>query len=119
MKQTVEIIPNKPADAPVIIDFQTHPDRYKHWKLTITPPLAKLEMDVAEDGAMFEGYQLKLNSYDIGVDIELYDAIQRLRLEHPEVKTVVISSARLNMFCTHCSPVIGRHFPFRSGSMRR
>jgi benzoyl-CoA-dihydrodiol lyase len=99
MNQTARSISDKPANAAVTIDFQTHPDQYKHWKLTIRPPLAELKMDVAEDGAMFEGYQLKLNSYDIGVDIELYDAIQRLRLEHPEVKTVVISSARLNMFC--------------------
>ena len=81
------------------IDFQTRPDKYRHWKLSISPPLAELKMDVDEDGAMFSGYQLKLNSYDIGVDIELYDAIQRLRLEHPEVKTVVISSGKWNMFC--------------------
>ena len=99
MSQTAERIDEKKPDTAVTIDFQTHPDRYRHWKLGITPPLALLKMDVAEDGAMFEGYQLKLNSYDIGVDIELYDAIQRLRLEHPEVKTVVISSDKLNMFC--------------------
>ena len=99
MSQTAADINDKTANAAVTIDFQTHPDRYKHWKLTIAPPLAELKMDVAEDGAMFSGYQLKLNSYDIGVDIELYDAIQRLRLEHPEVKTVVLSSAKWNMFC--------------------
>ena len=68
------------------MDFQTHPDRYRHWKLTSSGALASLEMDVSEDGAAFPGYELKLNSYDIGVDIELYDAIQRLRFEHPEVK---------------------------------
>jgi len=81
------------------LDFQTHPDEYKHWKLTITPPIATLEMDVDESGGVFDGYELKLNSYDIGVDIELYDAIQRLRFEHPEVKTVILTSARGNMFC--------------------
>ena len=81
------------------ITFQRHPDSYKHWKLEIEPPIARLKMDVDEDGGVFGGYQLKLNSYDIGVDIELYDAIQRLRLEHPEVKTVILSSNKGNMFC--------------------
>jgi len=81
------------------LDFQTDPQRYRHWKLTISGPVARLEMDVDEDGAMFPGYELKLNSYDIGVDIELYDAIQRLRFEHPEVKTVVVSSSKPTMFC--------------------
>ena len=81
------------------LDFQTDPQRYRHWKLTISGPVARLEMDVDENGAMFPGYELKLNSYDIGVDIELYDAIQRLRFEHPEVKTVVVSSNKPTMFC--------------------
>ncbi len=83
----------------VLLDFQTHPDRYRHWKLTTSGSIANLDMDVNEDGAMFPGYELKLNSYDIGVDIELYDAIQRLRFEHPEVKTVVVSSNKPTMFC--------------------
>jgi benzoyl-CoA-dihydrodiol lyase len=82
-----------------ILDFQTHPDNYRHWKLVIKPPLAELKMDVLESGGMFEGYELKLNSYDIGVDIELNDVIQRLRFEHPEVKTVIISSGKTSMFC--------------------
>lgn len=81
------------------LDFQTHPDRYSHWKLTCSGAIARLGMDVSEDGAAFPGYELKLNSYDIGVDIELYDAIQRLRFEHPEVKTVVVSSNKPTMFC--------------------
>lgn len=83
----------------VLLDFQTHPDHYRHWKLTTSGSIANLAMDVNEDGAMFPGYELKLNSYDIGVDIELYDAIQRLRFEHPEVKTVVVSSNKPTMFC--------------------
>ena len=81
------------------LDFQTHPDSYRHWKLTTSGAIANLDMDVDEDGGVFPGYELKLNSYDIGVDIELYDAMQRLRFEHPEVKTVVVSSARPTMFC--------------------
>ena len=84
---------------PLQLDFQTHPDRYRHWKLTASGPIASLDMDVDEDGGVFSGYELKLNSYDIGVDIELYDAIQRLRFEHPKVKTVVVSSSKPTMFC--------------------
>ena len=87
-----------PTDA-LRLDFQTRPDSYRHWKLTTSGAIANLDMDVSEDGAVFPGYELKLNSYDIGVDIELYDAIQRLRFEHPEVKTVVVSSNKPTMFC--------------------
>ena len=83
----------------VLLDFRTHPDRYRHWKLTASGAVANLDMDVSEDAGAFPGYELKLNSYDIGVDIELYDAIQRLRFEHPEVKTVVVSSNKPTMFC--------------------
>ena len=75
------------------IDFQTDPSRYRHWKLAVEDDTATLTMDVDEDGGLFEGYQLKLNSYDLGVDIELADAVQRLRFEHPEVKVVVLRSA--------------------------
>ena len=82
-----------------LLDFQTHPDHYQHWKLTTSGTIANLNMDVSEAGGAFPGYELKLNSYDIGVDIELYDAIQRLRFEHPEVKTVVVSSNKPAMFC--------------------
>jgi benzoyl-CoA-dihydrodiol lyase len=70
------------------IDFQTDPSRYRHWKLALDGEIATLSMDVDENGGLFEGYQLKLNSYDLGVDIELADAIQRLRFEHPGVKAV-------------------------------
>lgn len=82
-----------------MIDFQTHPDRYQHWKLSMEGPVARLSMDVNADKGLSPGYELKLNSYDLGVDIELYDAIQRLRLEHPEVHVVVIDSAKDRIFC--------------------
>jgi benzoyl-CoA-dihydrodiol lyase len=82
-----------------LIDFRTEPGRYRHWRISISGPVATLLMDVDPDGAYFEGYELKLNSYDIGVDIELYDAIQRLRFEHPEVKTVIMTSGNEGMFC--------------------
>jgi benzoyl-CoA-dihydrodiol lyase len=81
------------------IDFQTDPSRYRHWKLALDGEIATLSMDVDENGGLFEGYQLKLNSYDLGVDIELADALQRLRFEHPEVKTVLIRSAKNRVFC--------------------
>ncbi|MCH9052523.1 MAG: benzoyl-CoA-dihydrodiol lyase, partial [Proteobacteria bacterium] len=82
-----------------MIDFNTHPDRYRHWKMTIEGRVATLAMDVKVDGGLAPGYELKLNSYDLGVDIELYDAIQRLRFEHPEVGAVVITSAKDKVFC--------------------
>jgi benzoyl-CoA-dihydrodiol lyase len=81
------------------IDFQTDPSRYKHWKLDVAGDVATLTMDVDENGGLFEGYQLKLNSYDLGVDIELADAVQRLRFEHPEVKVVVMRSGKNRVFC--------------------
>jgi benzoyl-CoA-dihydrodiol lyase len=81
------------------IDFQTDPSRYRHWKLDVDGEVATLTMDVDENGGLFEGYQLKLNSYDLGVDIELADAVQRLRFEHPGVKVVVVRSAKNRVFC--------------------
>jgi benzoyl-CoA-dihydrodiol lyase len=81
------------------IDFQTEPGRYRHWKLAFDGEVAELIMDVDENAGLFEGYQLKLNSYDLGVDIELNDAIQRLRFEHPEVKVVVLRSGKDRVFC--------------------
>jgi benzoyl-CoA-dihydrodiol lyase len=83
-----------------IVDFQTHPSRYRHWKLAVEGPIARLIMDVAEEGGLRPGYKLKLNSYDLGVDIELYDAVQRIRFEHPGVRTVVLSSAKERIFCS-------------------
>ncbi len=82
-----------------MINFSTNPEQYKHWKLILEGPVATLIMDVAEDGGMVPGYELKLNSYDLGVDIELYDATQRLRFEHPEIKSVIITSAKDRVFC--------------------
>ncbi len=81
------------------IDFQTEPSRYKHWKLSVDGDIATLTMDVDENGGLFEGYQLKLNSYDLGVDIELADVVQRLRFEHPGVKAVVMRSGKNRVFC--------------------
>ena len=82
-----------------MIDFSTSPSQYKHWQLSFDGPVATLAMDVAENGGMAPGYELKLNSYDLGVDIELYDATQRLRFEHPEIKSVIITSAKDRVFC--------------------
>jgi len=81
------------------IDFQTDPSKYRHWKVTYDGPVAHLYMDVDEDGGLFDGYALKLNSYDLGVDIELADVVQRMRFEHPEVKVVVMQSAKDKVFC--------------------
>ncbi len=87
------------AGGATFIDFQTDPTRYRHWKLGVAGDVATLTMDVDENGGLFEGYQLKLNSYDLGVDIELADAVQRLRFEHPQVKVVVLRSAKNRVFC--------------------
>src|SRR5690606_7744898 len=81
------------------IEFQTEPSRCRHWRLEFDGPVARLVMDVDPDATLFDGYQLKLNSYDLGVDIELYDAIQRLRFEHPEVKVVLLTSGKERIFC--------------------
>ena len=83
-----------------IIDFRTAPERYRHWKLALENGVAYLTMDVNEDGGLKPGYKLKLNSYDLGVDIELADAVQRLRFEHPEIGAVVIRSERDRVFCS-------------------
>ena len=82
-----------------MITFDTHPDRYRHWKLTFDGPIATLSMDVREDAGLSQDYKLKMNSYDLGVDIELADAIQRLRFEHPEIRTVIVSSLKERIFC--------------------
>jgi len=82
-----------------VIDFQTDPTRYRHWKMSFEGPIATLTMDVDPTGGLMDGYELKLNSYDLGVDIELADAVQRLRFEHPEVKVVVLRSGKEGVFC--------------------
>jgi len=91
--------PRKLANGAAFIDFQTDPSKYKHWKVACDGDTATLTMDVDENGVLFEGYQLKLNSYDLGVDIELADAVQRLRFEHPEVKVVLLKSGKNRVFC--------------------
>lgn len=88
--------PLEPVAAPV--DFRTDPSRYKHWKLCFDGPVATLALDVDEEGGIRSGYKLKLNSYDLGVDIELHDALQRIRFEHPEVRAVVLTSSKERVF---------------------
>jgi len=83
-----------------LVDFRTAPARYRHWKLSIDGCVAILAMDVQEDAGIRPGYKLKLNSYDLGVDIELHDALQRIRFEHPEISTVVLTSAKPRVFCS-------------------
>ncbi len=82
------------------VDFRTDPTQYRHWRLSFDGPVATLAMDVAEDGGLRPGYKLKLNSYDLGVDIELHDALQRIRFEHPEVRSVVVTSMKDRIFCS-------------------
>ncbi len=82
-----------------MLDFRTEPAEYRHWSLSVDGRIATLAMDVDEAGGLRDDYELKLNSYDLGVDIELYDAIQRLRFEHPEVAAVVMTSAKDRVFC--------------------
>src|SRR6187401_889507 len=81
------------------VTFDRHPASYRHWRLTVEGAVAWLELDVDEQGGLVPGYELKLNSYDLGVDIELYDATQRLRFEHPEVGAVLLTSAKERVFC--------------------
>ena len=83
-----------------MIDFQTHPQAYRHWRLSTDGAIARLSMNVDEQAGLFPGYASKLNSYDLGVDIELYDAIQRLRFEHPEVRAVIVESGKERVFCS-------------------
>ncbi len=83
-----------------IVDYRTDPSRYKHWRLSFDGPVATVTMDVNEDGGIRPGYKLKLNSYDLGVDIELHDLLQRLRFEHPEIRSIVITSVRTRVFCS-------------------
>lgn len=89
----------KLANGAARIDFATEPSRYRHWKLAVEGDVATLLMDVDERGGLFEGYELKLNSYDLGVDIELADAFERIRFEHPQVRVVLLRSAKPRVFC--------------------
>ncbi|MFZ9255592.1 MAG: enoyl-CoA hydratase-related protein, partial [Burkholderiaceae bacterium] len=83
-----------------VVDYQTTPERYRHWSLAVDGVVATLTMAVNEDGGLRDGYKLKLNSYDLGVDIELHDAIQRIRFEHPKVRVVVLGSGLDRTFCS-------------------
>src|SRR4026209_234654 len=93
--------------------FETHNDRYVHWRLEVEPPLARLVMDVQEERPFRPGYPLKTNSYDLGVDIELADAIQRLRFEHPEVRAVIVASLKERIFCPRANIIMPRGSPPR------
>src|SRR2546423_15202477 len=87
------------AATDVHVDFQVHPSAYRHWRLRVDGAVATLSMDVDEHGGLVPGYELKLNSYDLGVDIELYDIVQRLRVEHPRGRVVVMTSGQGRVFC--------------------
>src|SRR5437867_292120 len=93
-------VANADANALSKVDYETHTDRYKHYKVSYAGPVATLSIDIDEDAGIRPGYKLKLNSYDLGVDIELHDAIQRIRVEHPEVRTVVLTSVKDRIFCS-------------------
>jgi benzoyl-CoA-dihydrodiol lyase len=82
------------------VDYQTHPAKYRHWTLSVDGEVATLALNIQEDGGILPGYKLKLNSYDLGVDIELHDALQRVRFEHPEVKSVIVTSLKDRIFCS-------------------
>jgi benzoyl-CoA-dihydrodiol lyase len=88
------------ASAPAVVDYRTDPTQYRHWKLSVDGSVARLSLDIAEDGGIRPGYKLKLNSYDLGVDIELNDALNRVRFEHPEVRSVVVTSGKDRIFCS-------------------
>src|SRR5258708_21237576 len=86
------------TEAEALVDYRTDPSRYRHWKLDVEGDIATLTMDVDEAGGLRPGYRLKLNSYDLGVDIELHDALQRIRFEQPQVRVVVVTSAKSRIF---------------------
>ncbi len=90
----------EPKAQAAAVDYRTDPSRYRHWKLEFDAAVATLTMDVNEEGGIRPGYKLKLNSYDLGVDIELHDALQRIRFEHPEIRSVVLTSAKNRIFCS-------------------
>ncbi len=92
--------PTAAVSAGPVVDYQTHPDQYAHLKLSFDGPIATITLDTKEEGGIRPGYKLKLNSYDLGVDIELHDALQRLRFEHPEVQSVVMTSGKPRVFCS-------------------
>ena len=88
------------ANAPAVVDYRTDPSQYRHWRLSVEGAVARLTLDIAEDGGIRPGYKLKLNSYDLGVDIELNDALNRVRFEHPQVRSVIVTSGKDRIFCS-------------------
>src|SRR5471030_59486 len=92
--------PMNSPDASPRVDYRTDPSSYRHWKLSVEGSIAKLALDIAEDGGIRPGYKLKLNSYDLGVDIEFHDALNRIRFEHPEARAVIVTSAKDRIFCS-------------------
>jgi len=101
MSQPAAALPREsPSRGQPFVSFDTHPDRYAHWKLAFDGPVATLKLDIDEDRGLAPGYKLKLNSYDLGVDIELADALQRIRFEHPEVRSVIVTSGKERIFCS-------------------
>jgi benzoyl-CoA-dihydrodiol lyase len=98
MGEAAAVLPS--TDQGRYVTYDAHPDRYAHWRLSFDGPVATLALGVDEDRGIRPGYKLKLNSYDLGVDIELADALQRIRFEHPEVRSVVLTSSRERIFCS-------------------
>lgn len=96
----MEAVESQVQDRVAPVDYQTSPSEYRHWRVSYEGPVATLTMDVKEDGGLRPGYKLKLNSYDLGVDIELHDALQRIRFEHPEIRSVILASAKSRVFCS-------------------
>ena len=94
------VMASEPPATPEPVEYQTDPSRYKHWRLSLDGAIATLAMDVQEDAGIRPGYKLKLNSYDLGVDIELHDILQRIRFEHPEIRAVILTSAKNRIFCS-------------------
>ncbi|MEO6897283.1 MAG: enoyl-CoA hydratase-related protein, partial [Caldimonas sp.] len=88
------------SSLPPRVDFRTEPSQYRHWKLSAEGALARLTLDISEDAGIRPGYKLKLNSYDLGVDVELADALNRIRFEHPQVRSVIVTSAKDRVFCS-------------------
>ena len=95
-----DVAGTRPSATADLVDYQVDPARYKHWRVSCDGRIATVTMDVSEDGGLRPGYRLKLNSYDLGVDIELHDVLQRIRFEHPEIQSVVITSAKNRVFCS-------------------
>ena len=113
----MELASQTPTVAPV--DFERDPSSYVHWKLSFDGVVATLAMDVKEDGGLRPDYRLKLNSYDLGVDIELADAVQRIRFEHPEVRTVVITSLKERVFCAGANIFMVEITSSRGGNLEK